>query len=140
MAILIQMTDGSAGIKLRIDKPVFRIGRGPENEISINDDLVSKLHAVIEAVENPEAQGIFEYYIQDQDSTNGTFVNDQKISFSKLANADYIRIGMNNFRFVDDANDDLAETAKLHKSWIPGVYYTKKKGKKARKKKSSKPK
>jgi hypothetical protein len=35
---------------------------------------------------------------------------------------------MTNFRFIDEENGNLEETAKLHKTWIPGLYL--KKGKK----------
>lgn len=133
MATLVQLKDGVAGIRLRIDKPQFRIGRAADNEISIDDELVSKTHAVIEAMENKE-QASFEYYIQDQDSTNGTFVNDKKIGLYKLSNGDVVRIGLTNFRFLDDTNDDPEETAQLHKTWIPGVFVTKPKKKSARKK------
>ena len=129
MATLVQLKDGSAGIRLRIDKPQFRIGRAGDNEISIDDELVSKTHAVIEAMQN-DAQASFDYYIQDQQSTNGTFVNDKKIGLYKLSNGDVIRIGMSNFKFLDDTNDDPAETAQLHKTWIPGVFITKPKKKK----------
>ena len=128
MATLVQLKDGSAGIRLRIDKPRFCIGRGGENEISIDDELVSKTHAVIEAMQN-DATACFDYYIQDQQSTNGTFVNDSKIGLHKLSNGDVIRIGMSNFRFLDDTNDDPAETAQLHKTWIPGVFVTRPKKK-----------
>jgi len=132
MATLIQLKEGVAGIRLRIDKPQFRLGRSTDNEVSIDDELVSKTHAIIEVMENKEAS-VFDYYIQDQESTNGTFVNDKKISLYKLSNGDVVRIGMSNFRFLDDTNDDPAETAQLHKTWIPGVFITKPK-KKARKK------
>ena len=132
MATLVQLKDGSAGIRLRIDKPQFRIGRSAENEISIDDELVSKTHAVIEAMPNDERPSL-DYYIQDQTSTNGTYVNDSKIGLHKLTNGDVIRIGTNNFRFLDDANDDPAETAQLHKTWIPGVFVTKPKKKTSKK-------
>lgn len=133
MATLVQLKDGAAGIRLRIDKPQFRIGRANDNDISIDDELVSKTHAIIEAMENKE-RAVFEYYIQDQESTNGTFVNDKKIGLYKLSNGDVVRIGLNNFRFLDDTNDDPEETAQLHKTWIPGVFVTKPKKKKTKKK------
>ena len=135
MATLIQFRDGVAGIKLKIDKQAFRIGRSDDNEISIDDELVSKHHAVIEAVQDPEREDAFVYYVQDLGSTNHTFVNGDKISLYKLAHDDVIVIGMNNFRFVDDAHDDLEETTKIHKSWIPGLYYAKGKGRKKGKRK-----
>ena len=133
MATLVQLKDGVAGIRLRIDKPQFRIGRAKDNEISIDDELVSKTHAIIEAMENKQ-QAMFEYYIQDQESTNGTFVNDKKITLYKLSTDDIVRIGISNFKFLDDTSDDPAETAQLHKTWIPGVFISKPKKKKARKK------
>lgn len=133
MATLVQLKEGVAGIRLRIDKPQFRIGRARDNEISIDDELVSKTHAIIEAVENKQ-QASFDYYIQDQQSTNGTYVNDKKVELYKLSNEDVVRIGVSNFRFLDDTNDDPAETAQLHKTWIPGVFITKPKKKKSKKK------
>lgn len=134
MATLVQYKDGLAGIRLQIDKQQFRIGRGTENDISIDDELVSKLHAIIEVVENADSEGSFDYFLQDQESTNGTFVNDKKVTLYKLGNEDVIRIGMNNFKFLDDQSRDLDETAQLHSTWIPGVFYTGKKKKKKKKK------
>ncbi|MDH5179318.1 MAG: FHA domain-containing protein [Gammaproteobacteria bacterium] len=138
MATLVQYKDGIAGIRLQIDKAPFRIGRGPDNEVSIDDELVSKLHAVIEVVQSKDAESGVEYYLHDQESTNGTFVNDKKITLYKLGNEDVIRIGLNNFKFLDDQHRDLEETAQLHSTWIPGVFYTGKKKKKAAKKKAGK--
>lgn len=138
MATLVQYKDGVAGIRLQIDKQQFRIGRGTDNEISIDDELVSKLHAIIEVVESQDNEGAFEYYLQDQESTNGTFVNDKKVGLYKLGNEDVIRIGLNNFKFLDDHNRDLEETAQLHSTWIPGVFYTGKKKKQKKNKKKAK--
>ncbi len=136
MAMLIQYNEDEAGIKLPIDKQQIRIGRDSSNDISIDDDLVSKEHAVLEVVVSTTEEGKLEYYIQDLKSTNHTFVNDELVSLYKLQNGDIIRIGMNNFKFVDELDGDLDETAKLHKTWIPGVYVTKGKGKKDKKDKN----
>lgn len=124
MAALIQIKDGVDGITLRIEHRESRLGRGSGNDITINDELVSKQHAEIIASESGGGEG-FEYILKDCESTNGTFVNDEKISEQKLENGDVIRIGVNHFRFVDDANDDLAATTKIQKTWIPGIYITK---------------
>lgn len=128
MAMLLQQKPDGAGIKLVIAKQRITIGRDPANDISIDDDLVSKEHAVLEVALSPTDDSKLEYYLQDLDSTNHTYVNDDRISLFRLRNGDIIRIGMSNFRFVDEENGDLEETAKLHKTWIPGVYL--KKGKK----------
>jgi len=127
MAILVQITDGKSGLRILLDQALTRIGRDPENEVSIDDDLVSKTHAIIEAVPSTQVEGLVEYYLQDQDSTNKTYVNDEQVMLRKLQHEDVIRIGMNNFQFIEQSPEDMEETAKLHKSWIPGVFYTKKK-------------
>ena len=133
MAMLIQYNEDEAGIRLPIDKQQIRIGRDPSNDISIDDDLVSKEHAILEVGMSATEEGKVEYYLQDLKSTNHTFVNDELISLYKLQNGDIIRIGMNNFKFVDELDGDLDETAKLQKTWIPGVYITKNKDKKNKK-------
>lgn len=53
------------------------VGRGTENELSINDQSVSKIHAAL--VLNDEK----ELMVADTGSTNGTFVNDQRITYGK---------------------------------------------------------
>jgi len=128
VAVLVQLKEGLAGIRLHIDKEKFSIGRGPENDISIDDGLVSKVHAVIEIMENKEKPG-FDYFLQDQASTNGLYVNDEKIQRHKLSHGDIIRLGLSNFQFQDDVKNNMDETAQLQKTWIPGVFYTKKKSK-----------
>jgi pSer/pThr/pTyr-binding forkhead associated (FHA) protein len=130
MAMLIQYNEDEAGIRLPIDKQQMRIGRDTSNDISIDDDLVSKEHAILEVVMSTTEEGKIEYYLQDLKSTNHTFVNDELVTLHKLQNGDIIRIGMNNFKFVDELDGDLDETAKLQKTWIPGVYITKNKDKK----------
>lgn len=130
MAMLIQYNEDEAGIRLPIDKQQMRIGRDTTNDISIDDDLVSKEHAILEVVMSTTEEGKIEYYLQDLKSTNHTFVNDELVTLHKLQNGDIIRIGMNNFKFVDELDGDLDETAKLQKTWIPGVYITKNKDKK----------
>ena len=125
MAALIQFKDGVEGVTLRLEKQVSTIGRGPDNDITIHDELVSKKHAVISATAVANEGNLFIYTIEDCGSTNGTFVNDERIERRDLKHDDVIRLGVNHFRFVDDANDDLAATTKIHKTWIPGLYISK---------------
>jgi pSer/pThr/pTyr-binding forkhead associated (FHA) protein len=125
MAMVVQLHEGVAMNKFRLDdKPILRIGRDPDCDIFIDNAVVSGAHAVIEAKDDPESEGAPEYYIKDLKSTNGTFVNDQKIKHHKLQHNDMIRVGWNNFKFVDEAEAGPDKTSKIRKSWIPGVYYT----------------
>ena len=123
MALLLQYNK-DAGIKFSIEQQCIRIGRGVENDICINDDLVSKEHAIIEVVLLSKETAQVEYIIQDLKSTNHTYVNDDPVSLYKLKNGDMIRIGVTNFKFVDEKSGELDETSKLHRTWIPGVFYT----------------
>lgn len=125
MAKLIQIKEGSAGIVFPIQKAKTTLGRDESNDICLNDTLVSKYHAVIEITVNQELNGVYEYILQDLESTNNTYVNDQLINLHRLSEGDRIRIGTNVFSFDDSEDQRLDETAKLHKSWIPGIYYTK---------------
>jgi pSer/pThr/pTyr-binding forkhead associated (FHA) protein len=123
MAFLIQLTDSGAGIKLPIDKQQIEIGRDEGCDVSLDDDLVSKRHAVLEVVLTADGKRI-DHILQDKSSTNHTYVNDERIDLRRLKDGDVIRIGKSHFRFEDEAKGDLGETAKLHKTWFPGVFYT----------------
>jgi pSer/pThr/pTyr-binding forkhead associated (FHA) protein len=125
MALIVQLHDGVAIHKCPLDKPKLSIGRNSNCDIFIDDVVVSTAHAVIEKVENPDSGMEAEYYIQDLGSTNGTHVNNRAVTRQKLSHDDVIRIGWVNFKFIDETQADADQTAKIHKSWIPGVYYTK---------------
>jgi pSer/pThr/pTyr-binding forkhead associated (FHA) protein len=125
MAMVVQLHEGVAINKFKLDdKPILRIGRDPDSDIFIDNAVVSNAHAVIEVKGNPDSDSAPEYYVKDLNSTNGTFVNDQKIKLHKLQHDDMIRVGWNNFKFLDEAEGGPDKTSKIRKSWIPGVYYT----------------
>ena len=67
------------------EKELF-IGRSPECEIKLSIGNVSRKHARV-MFHNEE------YYIEDLDSTNGTYVNGVKIARCVLRNRDQIDIG-----------------------------------------------
>ena len=125
MALIVQLHEGVAINKCPLDQPRLRIGRSPECDIFIDDAVVSSEHAVIEKIESPDSKGAVEYYLEDQNSTNGTFLNDEKTTRQKLTHEDVIRVGWVSFKFIDETIADPDQTAKIHKSWIPGVFYTK---------------
>ncbi len=65
---------------------VVMIGRHPKNDIHIDNLAVSKRHARL-LFENDE------YKIEDLESTNGTFVNEKKITKLALRDEDVVSIG-----------------------------------------------
>ena len=108
MALIIQTTENSAGIKLSLEKQRTTIGRDTSNDITLDDELASKEHAVIEIIKTENG---VEFLIQDLNSTNHTFVNDAPIELHKLKDGDLIRIGMSDFRFISQDPESMAETA-----------------------------
>jgi pSer/pThr/pTyr-binding forkhead associated (FHA) protein len=125
MAILVLLHEGLTIKKIAIEKPEMTIGRLTDCDIFLDDKMVSANHAKIEMKESIRNKGVFDYFIQDLGSTNQTFVNNEAITRKKLEHDDKIRIGRHLFKFIDEAAALGDKTAKLHKSWIPGVYYTK---------------
>jgi len=74
------------------DRPQFKIGRTPDNDIVIDNLAVSRLHAVLE-----EEKG--NYYVRDCDSLNGTLLNSQRVGRAKLEDGDEVCIGKHNIVF-----------------------------------------
>ncbi len=124
-ASMFQLHDEVVIAKYLLDRPEIRIGRDPASDIVIDDKVVSQEHAVIEVAEAPDRPRGRHYVIRDLESTNGTFVNDRAVKRQTLTNEDRVRIGWTTFKFVDNEERKGNKTLKIHKSWIPGVYYTK---------------
>ena len=126
MALIAQLHDGVAINKCMLDQPKLTIGRSSDCDIFIDDVVVSTEHAVIERADSPDSGAQIDYYIHDLGSTNGTQLNGEAVSRQKLSHNDVIRIGWVDFKFIDENKADPEQTAKIHKSWIPGVYYSNK--------------
>jgi len=65
------------------------IGRDADNDVVVDNKLASRHHAMIQKIKDA-------YFIKDQGSTNGTFVNDIRIpndKYIKLQRGDKITIG-----------------------------------------------
>lgn len=125
MALIIQLHDDTAIKEYPVDKASFTIGRDPDCDIFIDDKVVSMEHALIETVEDEKKGKTRIHYIKDLGSTNHTYVNGKKIRRRKLKHNDKIRIGWTYFKFIIEKDRKPEKTLKIHKSWIPGVYYTK---------------
>jgi hypothetical protein len=68
------------------------IGAAADNDIVVTDDYLSSKHAAIRFEDN-------EYFFIDNDSTNGSYVNEKKVSKEELIDNDTIRLGRTEFRF-----------------------------------------
>jgi len=88
MWILETAADSEAGaLMFRIPPGAIKtIGRAPRADFIVDVPLVSRLHCRVTA--NPAGLEIV-----DLDSTNGTFVNDRRITQATLTPGDQVKIG-----------------------------------------------
>ena len=99
----------------------FKIGRTEECEVCIKDDHVSRSHAEV----------LFEqgqWWVRDLNSTNGTFVNGQRVELVAIAEALAIRLGILGPEVflrvepppkpAEDHEDDEAVVARLMKHYF----------------------
>jgi hypothetical protein len=82
------------GTERELDSTAVTLGRAPENDLVLDsDEFASVQHARIE----PRRDGV---WVEDLDSTNGTFVNGVKLTRPrKLASGDVIRVGETDLRY-----------------------------------------
>ena len=85
-----------------------RIGRAPSNEVVLNDQTVSGLHARINI--RPENT-----ILTNELSTNGTRVNNSEVSMVELADGDIIRIGKVTLVYKDMPPSSVAQHPLLQK-------------------------
>lgn len=79
------------GLTVTMNKASTMLGRGPV-EVQFHDPTVSSVHAIIDYVGN-------EVYITDQNSSNGTFVNGERVQRSSLANMSEVKLGSTKLLF-----------------------------------------
>jgi len=82
-----------------ITSTTWRIGRSKDNELSLDDNSVSRLHAEIHRYNNGN------FFIMDMQSLNGIHVNDEQVSNKKLQEGDIIEIGDIFLRFTQHSED-----------------------------------
>lgn len=91
-ARLVFRSGAGTGRTVPLRQSALTMGRRRDNDVVIADKAVSRRHAVIRY-----ARG--RYYLQDQDSAHGTFLNDQRIGASVLKDGDRITIGDTELEF-----------------------------------------
>ncbi|MFV1968568.1 MAG: sigma 54-interacting transcriptional regulator, partial [Pirellulaceae bacterium] len=86
-------------LSLRTDVAIVTIGRHATNDLQLDDDRASRMHAQV--LYRRER-----WHIEDCGSLNGTLVNSQPIQQTVLETSDLIRIGDRLLLFVDDSTSD----------------------------------
>ncbi len=68
------------------------IGRGPDCEVVLMDPVCSRVHAVLERCEDG-------WHLRDEDSRNGSYVDDEKIKDALLKDGSRLKFGSTEFSF-----------------------------------------
>ena len=95
MPKLVLSMDGLVLKELPITKERTTIGRKPDNDIQIDNLAISGHHAVITCITN-------DAFLEDQNSTNGTYLNGQQVKKNVLRNNDIIELGKYRIKFILD--------------------------------------
>ena len=94
MARLILSLDGQVLAEYNMTKERYTVGRLPDNDVRIDNAAVSGHHGLIINILNDS-------FLEDLNSTNGTYVNGKLIKKHALTHGDVITIGHHHLRFVD---------------------------------------
>jgi len=94
MARLMLSLDGQVLAEYNMNKERYTIGRLPDNDIRIDNPAVSGHHSLIINILNDS-------FLEDLNSTNGTYVNGKLIKKHAMQHGDVITVGHHQLRFVD---------------------------------------
>lgn len=100
--IVLDVTSGSeAGRRREYRAGRVVIGRGDDVDLPLDDAGVSRKHAAIEAWSREQV------FLRDLASTNGTYVNGNKVSYVRIKNGDVIEIGSTSMTFSVEIDPTL---------------------------------
>src|SRR5205085_4821058 len=95
MPKMIVSIDGVVIKEVQLTKDRTTLGRRPYNDIVIDNLAVSGEHAVLAMSGN-------EVYLEDLNSTNGTYINGKAVKKQLLANNDTVEIGKYKIKFIHE--------------------------------------
>jgi pSer/pThr/pTyr-binding forkhead associated (FHA) protein len=96
MPKMIVSIDGVVIKEVQLTKDRTTLGRRPYNDIVIDNLAVSGEHAVLQMSGN-------EVYLEDLNSTNGTYVNGKAVKKQLLQNNDTVEIGKYKIKYLNEA-------------------------------------
>jgi predicted component of type VI protein secretion system len=99
MARLILSLDGQVMAEYNMNKERYTIGRLPDNDIRIDNPAVSGHHSLIINILNDS-------FLEDLNSTNGTYVNGKLIKKHALQHGDVVTVGHHQLRFAETQSAD----------------------------------
>jgi predicted component of type VI protein secretion system len=109
MPKMIVSIDGVVIKEVQLTKDRTTLGRRPYNDIVIDNLAVSGEHAVLQLTGN-------EVYLEDLNSTNGTYVNGKAVKKQLLQNNDTVEIGKYKIKYINEAPGATFEKTMIMKA------------------------
>jgi pSer/pThr/pTyr-binding forkhead associated (FHA) protein len=103
MGKLVVSLDGVVIKEVQITKDKTTLGRRPHNDIVIDNLAVSGEHAVLQMVGA-------DVFIEDLNSTNGTYINGKAIKKQLLSHNDTVEIGKYKIKYIVEDGSDYEKT------------------------------
>jgi pSer/pThr/pTyr-binding forkhead associated (FHA) protein len=114
MPKMIVSIDGVVIKEVQLTKDRTTLGRRPYNDIVIDNLAVSGEHAVLQMTGN-------EVYLEDLNSTNGTYINGKAVKKQLLQNNDTVEIGKYKIKFMNEAAGPTFEKTMVIKAGAAGL-------------------
>ena len=114
MPKMIVSIDGVVIKEVQLTKDRTTLGRRPYNDVVIDNLAISGEHAVFQMTGN-------DVFIEDLNSTNGTYVNGKAAKKQQLVNGDTVEVGKYKIKFVSEATNDGFEKTMMVKSGPGGL-------------------
>ena len=114
MPKMIVSIDGVVIKEVQLTKDRTSLGRRPYNDIVIDNLAVSGEHAVLQMSGN-------EVFVEDLNSTNGTYLNGKAVKKQQLNNGDTVEIGKYKIKYVNEAANAGFEKTMIIKAGSAGL-------------------
>jgi two-component system, cell cycle response regulator len=112
LVVIYTAEPGLLGKRFVLDKSPTRLGRGADSQIVLEGDSVSRRHAHLERRAGA-------WYVVDDGSTNGTYVNEEQIAREQLlVNGDRIKVGPSILKFLSGADAEAKYHEEIYRMTI----------------------
>lgn len=115
MAKIVVSIDGVVVKEVQLTKERTTLGRRPYNDVVIDNLAVSGEHAVFQMLG-------MDVFLEDLNSTNGSYVNGKAVKRQQLRNGDNIEVGKYRIRFLGhEAGDNYEKTMVIRPGAAPAA-------------------
>jgi len=117
--LLVVIRGERLGSRIDLGIGAVLIGRATDCDFRISERSVSRAHCRVFMRDGS-------FWVEDLDSTNRSFVNDEEIQSRRLVDGDQLRVGKTVLKFLDAGNPEAGYLAELHdhavRDGLTGLY------------------